>query len=153
MSISLRSPARTTVFALAWGAAAGAVACSNATVPLSTHACAGIAIPYEQLLYPIPNATGVPTAAASLVFNGGLDDGFLVVLTPASGAALALGTFVAAPSPLPSPMATPQAAGGTLVSTPYTQLASATTYTVSYRLPESGACGDDSQTAGRFTTQ
>ena len=152
MTILLRSLGRTS--ALVFAAAAGAVACSSQ--PESgdppPHACAGIVIPAEQLLYPIPNATGAPTAAASLVFNGSLDDAFLVVLTPASGAPLSLGTFEAAPSPLPSPMATPQFAG-TRVSTPYAHLASATTYSVSYRLRQSGACGDDSEIAGEFTTQ
>jgi hypothetical protein len=149
MTFSLRSFGRASVFAFG----AGAVACSSsAAVHPSTLACAGIAIPSEQLVYPIPSATGVPTAPASLVFNGSLDDAFLVVLTPASGAALSLGTFVAAPSPLPSPMATPQFSGA-LVSTSYAQLATATTYTVSYRLRQSGPCGDDSQTTGSFTTE
>lgn len=129
----------------------GAVACSNSPQP--PPICNEPEIPVFQLLYPIPSATSVPIAAGSLVFAGSPDSEVNVVLTPASGAALSLGALVAPPSPLPSPMATPSLAGSALSSAPYPALTAATSYTVSYKIAESGPCGNASATAGVFTTQ
>jgi hypothetical protein len=134
-------------------ALASAIGCSGSDPAPGTGICSEPAIPSEQLLYPIPGATGVPTAAGSVVFAGSLDAASRVVLT-AGGVEKQLGTLVVPPSPLPSPMATPAIAGSPLSSAPYPALASATTYTVSITFDfGSAACPAPVLTEGSFTTQ
>jgi hypothetical protein len=135
---------------VAIAALASGIGCSGSPLP-GTAICHEPLIPAEELLYPIPGATGVPTAAGSLVFGGGLP-GVPVVLS-ANGAQTKLGNMVAAPSPLPSPMASAPA-GFVLSSAPYPALDSATKYTVSIILDFGGAaCPATVLTAGSFTTQ
>jgi hypothetical protein len=130
-----------------------ALGCSSSPITPSPIVCNGVAIPAFQLLYPIPGATAVPTAAGSLVFAGAPDSSITVSLT-ATGAPFTLGALVAAPSPLPSPLATPSPSVSALSSAPYPPLAAATTYAVSYGLTATdGPCGNVRIAAGSFTTQ
>ena len=134
---------------IAVAALASAIGCSGSPTP-GKVICHEPLLPVEQLLYPIPGATGVPTAAGSLVFGGALPGGSVVL--SANGVQTKLGNMVAAPSPLPSPMASPQA-GWVLSSAPYPALASATTYTVLVVLEFGPACPVTVTTKGEFTTQ
>ena len=126
---------------LGLAALASAIGCSGSPSP-GTGICNEPAIPVEQLLYPIPGASGVPTAAGSLVFGGGLPAAPVVL--SADGAQTKLSMRVGAPSPLPSPMASPEA-GWVLSSAPYSKLAPETKYT--------SACPATVLPEGSFTTQ
>jgi hypothetical protein len=150
----MRMTAIRTTGLLAGPALALALGCSNTPmVPNTTLVCNIADIPALQLLYPIPGATGVPTAAGSLVFAGA-PDASLTVLLSASGTTLTLGAPVAAPSPLPSPLATPTPIASGLSSAPYPSLAPATTYRVSYELTgTTGPCAHVLVSPGSFTTQ
>jgi len=120
--------------ALVLGAAAVMAACSSQAVsPIGGSPCPALALLGPQMLYPIPGATGVPTAAGMIVVAGSLQANDVVELTPAGGMTLDLGPLGPAPSPLPSPAATPAQAGASPSAVSYPALQSATTYTVSYR--------------------
>jgi hypothetical protein len=72
------------------------------------HSCRFLTLPGPQLLYPIPGATGVPTAAGYLVFataDSPLD--FNASLVPATGADVPVAALGPPPVPLPTPIATP----------------------------------------------
>jgi hypothetical protein len=120
------------VAALAFATAALTGACSSQTVPHTGIACPALALEAPQQLYPIPGATGVPTTAGYLVVSGSVPSTVVVDLVPQSGAPLALGLLRAAPSPLPSPAATPNDPTAPLHSAPYPALMPATTYSVEY---------------------
>jgi hypothetical protein len=109
------------------------------------------------VLYPIPGATGVPTAAGSIVVSGGLPSTAVVELAAAAGSTTDLGKLGPPPSPLPSPEATPQYNPSPqppppLFGVAYPQLASATTYTISYR-DTASPCPLPIEGGGTFTTQ
>jgi hypothetical protein len=133
---------RTMHFAI--GSLAFAAACSSSPSPEPAPTgvvCPDIAVAPPQLAYPIPNATGVPTAAAYLVFYGTLPNKYAGTLTSGSGSSLVLGAFGAPPSPLPSPLAPPGTGpglGGPPSGVAYPQLAAATKYTISFS--DTGSC-------------
>ena len=122
---------RTLTFVVASGCVALATACSQSSAPRGI-ACPTLALEAPQLLYPIPDATGVPTAAASLVVAGLVPATAVVELVPQAGTTLALGTPGAPPVSLPSPEATPLNPDAPLHGVPYPALAAATTYTVTF---------------------
>ena len=111
------------------------------TATSTAVACPAIAFVAPQLAYPIPGATGVPTAAGNLVFYGSLPSSFTGLLTSASSS-IELGAFGPAPSPLPSPLAPrgtgPGDGGEPLAGVAFPQLAPATTYTISFS--DTGSC-------------
>jgi hypothetical protein len=102
-----------------------------------------------QLLYPIPGATGVPTAAGSLVFSGTPAPGLTAELL---GGATPVALFIAPP---PSPRATPSA--GATSAPPavaaYPALAAGTTYTVVFNVTPPVVCGISQYDDGSFTTK
>jgi len=116
-------------------------------------------IPSVQLLYPIPNSTGVADSTTVLVYNvgpgahtGGPQVPIMLSVGSASPTAL---SPTALPSPLPSPIASPAnpATGNFAVSLP--ALSHATTYSVTATVTEEG-CGlnqPDTGGIGSFTTQ
>jgi len=100
-----------------------------------------------QLLYPIPGATGVPTAAGSLGFSGTPAPG----LTPELlGGAMPVPLFIA-----PAPRATPStsATGAPPAVAAYPALAADTTYTVVFNVTPPVVCGISQYDAGSFTTK
>ena len=114
--------------------------------------------PAPYLIYPAPNATAVPDNAGVLVFGGPSASGPIAIFT--SGVSVPIGAFTAAPSPLPSPHATPgaQFSNYPYYAAPIPTLSPASTYTVtsSYQTwadtPPS-CTATATQTLGSFTTQ
>jgi hypothetical protein len=109
------------------------------------------------LIYPIPNATSVPTTPSDLIFSSLPDlpnvKTSLVAASVGSGVAtLQLGAFIVAPSPIPSPAAS-YAPSTTLYAIAYPALAPKTTYNVEYSIPQSGPCTNETlMSSGSFTT-
>jgi len=110
------------------------------------------------LIYPIPNATGVPTTPSDLIFaNLPVLPNVTTSLEPASVlsgvATLQLGAFIVAPSPIPSP-AVSFAPSTKLYAVAYPALTPKTTYNIVYSVPISGPCATQPiMSSGSFTTQ
>ncbi|MDP9024364.1 MAG: hypothetical protein M3N13_03175 [Candidatus Eremiobacteraeota bacterium] len=113
------------------------------------------------LIYPISGAVGVSTAASTLVFAGRVDNVTAVLEPQASTTpfanpaptAIALGSFSAVPSPIPSPHATITDVTA-LTGIAYPQLHSHVTYRIDFSYhPPSGTCSLFIPSAGFFTTQ
>jgi hypothetical protein len=153
---AVRRSARALSVVLAFGTGCSSSS-SPGVAPTPPGVCPAIAIAAPQLAYPIPGATGVPTAPGDLVFYGSLPGTFAGTLRSSTSGTLALGPFGAAPSPLPSPLATPDTDSGSvsprpLAGVPYPQLAAGTTYTISFTM--SGSCPMTvSEPAYTFTTR
>lgn len=120
------------------------------------YPCPALAEIGPTLVYPIPNATGVPTTASDLIFTSrpaGSD--ITTSLVPSSGAVgattLELGAFAIAPSPIPSPAAS-YAPSTTLYAVAYPALAAKTTYTIQYGTSDTGPCPLVPTSSGSFTT-
>jgi hypothetical protein len=109
------------------------------------------------LIYPIPNATGVPTTPSDLVFSSlPLLPNVTTSLVPATDGTgvptLQLGAFIVAPSPIPSPAAS-YAPSMKLYAVAYPALAPKTTYNIGYSIPRAGRCSDQTiMSSGSFTT-
>jgi hypothetical protein len=104
------------------------------------------------LLYPMPNATGVPDGNFTLVVGYGSAAPPVPQLVPVNGgAAVNGGAWGPAPTPLPSPAATPRSAGETLYGSAIAALSAHTAYnvTVTFGTPP---C-ETTESAGSFTTQ
>lgn len=123
---------------------AGVTLCA-CSPPASGQICEAAVIPYEPMIYPAPNATGVP------------DGNFTLVLAaPAQTALMINGAgplrSAAVPNPLPTPYSTPSPTPSEYSGYAVGPLAAATTYTVT----ESGGAGTAcpyTQTFGQFTTR
>ncbi len=127
----------------------------------SVIACASTARPEALVLvYPINGATSVPDAPTSIVFEtipGIVFSGAQLVLTPPSGPPIVSGPMGPAPSPLPTPNASPPP-GALLVGFTVPALAAGTLYRVSFNgtyVTGPGPCsGQFPITAiGSFTTK
>jgi hypothetical protein len=111
------------------------------------------------MLYPIPGATGVSSAAGYLVFaTSALPSDFKPSLVPATGAIVPVGPLGAPPVPLPSPIATPLAVAATvpramIYGAAHPTLAANTTYTVEFASEGSGPCPTLVEPSGSFTTR
>jgi hypothetical protein len=115
-------------------------------------------IPAHWLIYPAPNATDVPDSIGELVFAGLVQSGDSVGLATAGGASVPAGPFTAAPSPLPTPYATPPSSGIPLAAAPLPVLSPGTTYAVGYTYTtwadNPPVCkGPATQPLGSFTTR
>jgi len=108
--------------------AAGAmIACSGTTISCPAG---GPAVIELSLAYPIPNATNVPVNLGVVILSGAFR-GIVDVRSPVGP--VALGSPTSAPSPLPTPYATPLERGNVpYFAVPVPTLSPATTYTVSY---------------------
>lgn len=111
-----------------------------------------------RLIYPIPNATGVPTTPSELVFSSlpSLPNvtTSLVPATDGTGVpTLQLGAFIVAPSPIPSPAAS-YAPSAKLYAVAYPSLTPKTTYNIVYSLPQAGPCSGFQRlmSSGSFST-
>jgi hypothetical protein len=134
----------------------------SACATKSSIACLGTSArpPTLTLVYPIDLATAVPDSPASIVFEQTDPTAVLnsarLVLMPPSGPAVISGPAGPAPSPLPTPNASP-AAGATLVGFTVPALAAATTYLVSFQgtVTQTGLCAGTFPIGGTgsFTTQ
>lgn len=95
-----------------------------------------VPVPWLTLAYPIPGATNVPPSIGIMLMAGEVN-GFYgpdtVALASWAGS-VPIGTFTAAPSPLPTPYATPAGSSGDIpnVAVPLPTLSPATTYTASF---------------------
>ena len=117
---------------------------AGTVVALSVSACTMSRIaactPVQELtfslVYPIDFATAVPDAPAPIVFQqndpAAVLNGARLVLTPPSGPAVMSGPPGSAPSPLPTPHASP-APGTKLVGFVVPTLSSGTNYSVSFK--------------------
>jgi hypothetical protein len=109
------------------------------------------------LVYPIPNATGVPTTPSDLVFSSlPVLPNVTTSLVPATDGtgvpALQLGAFIVAPSPIPSPAAS-FAPSTKLYAIAYPALAPKTTYNIQYLIAQAGPCENEYlMSSGSFTT-
>jgi hypothetical protein len=115
------------------------------------YGCPALAFEGPQLLYPAPGATGVPTAAAALLLAGSAPTGTSPQLV-AAGQTLTL-SFGPAPSPLPSPRATPFSGNEPLEGAAYPTLSSKTTYALAYASVSDGSCVFPVGAQGSFTTK
>lgn len=114
-------------------------------------ACAQLALEGPQLLFPIPNATGVPIAAGEFVFQG---IPAVAELQSTNGVKTDLGsTMTTSALPLPSPLASPAALDGTREFVEHPTLMPATAYTVTFASPSLEACGPIVSGSYRFSTQ
>jgi hypothetical protein len=110
-----------------------------------------------QLLFPESGATKVPDSAAAIViaFNGTASEVDTLDLVD-SKTSVAIGPVKAAPSPRPSPMASPPA-GWSIYSVPLPPLSARMQYTLKYTYTASYNSCNGQQTAtstvGQFTTQ
>ncbi len=116
-----------------------------------------IAVRGPALIYPIPDATNVPTTASALIFSSlPVLPGVTTSLVPSSSsggaATLQLGAFTVAPSPIPSPAASYEPSAK-LYAVAYPALAPSTTYTIQYGTSQSGPCSSaETTSSGSFTT-
>lgn len=122
-------------------------ACSTASVQLGggnqlqTPAPCGLPPPVPiaelWLSYPQPGATSVPLNIGEIVFAGA-DTGYFgsdtVSVSSSTQATVPVGAFTAAPSPMPTPFATPPNSSGNVPyeAVPIPTLSPSTTYNVSY---------------------
>lgn len=132
---------RLTMVLLACLPACGAI--STETAHLSPHNSPSpppcgmpppVPAPWLALVYPEPGAANVPVSIRQLVLAGnyyGYYDNAAVTMTAGDGMIVPVGAYTAAPSPLPSPHATP-AQGTPYVAVPVPTLSPATTYALSY---------------------
>jgi len=119
--------------------------------------CPDIVAIGPPLLYPIPNATAVPTAAGYLIFAGLPDETDIAtaLLPTKPGSAetpIPLGSFGPAPSPLPSPIASSYPSVK-IYGVAYPQLASKTKYTITYSTSSTAPCASAPTSSGSFTTE
>jgi hypothetical protein len=131
----------------ACSAAHGATTASSSRCP----AVAPVAPP--QLLYPVPGSTRASNRIRALVVATYITGGFTTILS--GGARRMTTTSVADPTgPLPSPMAAPSLRGTRLVAIEIPQLATKTTYSVTFALPAPFAgCAAPRFAAGSFRTR
>jgi hypothetical protein len=124
---------------------------SPSPVPCPLAAAQAIPAP-PDLLYPMPNATGVPNGNFTLVAGYGTFTPPPAQIVPANGGTtIAGGPWGPAPSPLPSPAATPRSSSETLYGSAIPALAAQTTYNVDVTFG-TPPC-QTTETAGSFTTQ
>lgn len=140
------------------------VACGGGASDPGSSTCGSpppVALPELWLSYPEPSATAVPRSIGNVVFAyaGNPFQSDTVSITSTAGPVPA-STFTAAPSPLPSPHATPANYGGnvTYLAVPVPTLAPMTTYTVSYTYTDWADNPPSCQThvtqpLGTFTTE
>jgi hypothetical protein len=109
-------------------------ACSSNTTIASCGLPPPYPVPEMSLAYPIPGSTNVPIRLGELIFEGDHVGATLTVESPGAGNPLVLGTPTSAPSPLPTPYATPSGLSGAVpyFAVPVPTLSAATTYSVSY---------------------
>jgi len=107
-----------------------------------------------DLLYSIPGATGVPDGNFQLIVGYPTTPFAPPVLAPTpAGPSTTGATFTAAPTPLPSPMATPRSSIEMLFGSAIPALQSATTYEVTFTFgPAIPGC-PNTENAGSFTTR
>jgi hypothetical protein len=117
-------------------------------------------IPALSMVYPKPGATNVPDSLSTIVFSGQPNTGGgvpSIELSIGDQRVTSIGTFGAAPSPLPSPAATPvPGQPPSYVAVTVNSLSPHTTYDVTYQytFPGSGQCaGTVNMAEGSFTTQ
>jgi hypothetical protein len=124
--------------------------------PADSYPCPDVLAEGPSLLYPIPNASDVPTTPSDLIFASlplGSDITTSLVPAPAANGAtmLQLGAFIVAPSPIPSPAAS-YAPSTKLYAVAYPALEPNTTYTIQYGTLYSGPCPSFPTSSGSFTT-
>ena len=141
------------VIALALAACGGASSPSSPSPVPCPLAAGAYAIPAPpDLLYPIPGATGVPDGNFTLVVGYSTTPPALQLVTGSGGIpTLSSNAWGPAPSPLPSPAATPRSSSETLYGLSVPGLAAHTTYTAQVTFG-SPPC-QSTETAGSFTTQ
>jgi hypothetical protein len=122
--------------------------------PSPNYACPALAFPGPQLVYPVPGATGVSSAAGYLVFATAQSPAnFKASLVPATGASVPVAALGAPPVPLPSPIASPLALA-TVYGASHPALAARTTYDVDFASePGSAYCSFPVESSGSFTTR
>jgi hypothetical protein len=132
--------------------AGGTTSTAPSPVPCPLDAGA-VAIPAPpDMLYPMPNATGVPDGNFTLVAGYGNFAPPTPKLVPVNGgAAVSGGAWGPAPTPLPSPAATPRFSGETLYGSAIPALSAHTNYNVEVTVG-TPPC-QTTETAGSFTTQ
>jgi hypothetical protein len=132
---------RTTLALFALPACAIVAACSAGTGHRD-FACPAVLTAGPQILYPENGARNVSVNVGELLDSGSQSLGTFYLQSPDT--ALAVTTAGIAPTPYPSPMATPYGPGGPIYRATFGKLAPATTYTVRLRAPDSnGPCGSD----------
>jgi hypothetical protein len=118
--------------------------CSSASAP-PAYACPTILKSGPGLLYPIPNSTSVPIVAGNLIFSNAPPSGLGSFLLRDGTIVAVTSTFAPAPSPLPSPYATPLfSSSPSPVAAPYPKLAPGATYSVTFATssgPFAAPCG------------
>lgn len=136
----------------------GIVACGGGTpnagsTPVCPLFAGSNALPAPpELLYPMPNATGVPDGNFTLVVGYSTTPPTMQLVTAAGGIpALSSNAWGPPPSPMPSPAATPRASSDTLHGLAVPALAAHTTYSAQVTFG-SPPC-QSTETAGSFTTQ
>jgi hypothetical protein len=116
-----------------------------------------VPVPEAWLIYPMPDATGVPVSVGNLIF---VDQAplFTTVAVTSPYGPVPLGTFTAAPTPIPSPHSTQFTGTEPYVEASVPTLSASTTYTVTYSYmdwadnpPTCQAL--ESRNLGSFTTQ
>lgn len=123
-----------------------------------------VPVPWLALAYPVPGTTNVKMSVGLLVFAGNTYDYYsnpaTVSVSSTSGSNVPVGAYTAAPSPMPTPYATPASASGNIpyLAAPIGTLAPATAYTVRFTYADwngvAPSCvGQFTQTIGSFTTQ
>jgi len=124
-------------------------ACSGTSTPPGTSSpqsiCNGVAQPVEPLVYPVPNATGVPDGNFTLVLGGPAQTKLMLNgVGPLAAAAV--------PNPLPTPDASPSPVPSEYSGYAVGPLAAATTYTITETIAAGTAC-QATESFGQFTTR
>ena len=132
-------------------ACAGTTSSDPTPVPCPLAAQQALPAP-PDLLFPIPNATGVPDGNFTLVVGYGSFTPPPLEIVPASGgSAIAGSAWGPPPTPLPSPAATPRSSSETLYASTIPPLSAHTTYNA--QVTVGTAPCQTTETAGSFTTQ
>ena len=134
-------------------AACGGGAPSSGATPIPVCPAGANAVPAPpDLLYPMPNATGVPDGNFTLVVGYGPVAPPAPQLVPTGfGGYVAGGSWGAPPSPMPSPAATPRSSSETLYGSAIPALASNTAYTLQVTFGNPPC--QTTESAGSFTTR
>jgi hypothetical protein len=109
-----------------------------------------------QVLYPIDDASGVPDGNFTLIVAYPVNPSSLwapPTFVASGGTQVSGGGYVAAPSPLPSPMATPGIPESTMYGVAVPALQSKTTYSVVLNANLNIASCASAITVGSFSTQ
>jgi hypothetical protein len=112
-------------------------ACAASKSPSPIEVCTPPFTPGPQILYPENHPRGVPVDVGELLYSEGAGLGAQGTLYLQGDGIITVAPQGIAPTPYPSPIATPGLLGGPIAYVTFGKLKPATTYVVKYKAPAS----------------